>query len=1315
MNKAYRIVWSAARQAWVVASERAGSGGRPPLAVKKAACAVLLLGSGIASLPVYAVTYTGTVVSGPGISQTLNSGDTATGVTVTSSANQYVSSGGLATSTAVINGGNQTIFAGGSATSTTLSGSRAYQYVSSGGVATGTTVSNSATQRVSAGGLATLTTLNSGGSLAVEPNGSVLGLTVNSGGRANIAGGSASAITVNSGGFFSVAGGGVATSINQLAGAALNTDTSTTIYGTNSLGAFSISAGVANNLLLENTGVFGVMSGTSAINTTVGSAGVAVVYSGGTALGTTVTTNGSQQILAGGSATSTVINGGQETVTGTATGTTINLNGVQFVSAGGVASGTIINAYGEQDVYGSATSTTVNSSGWQDVFGSADSTTVNSGGVQYVESGASASATTVEGGNQFVLNGGSVTDTVVNSGGQLNTYGSVTSATLNSGGRAFLYSGGSTVATQINSGGIEYVNSGTLSTSAVLNSGGYQVVYAGGEAVAATVSGGTQQVFGEATSTTLNSGGAQYVYSSGTATGTQIGSGAAQGIYGTANSTTVTSGGAEYVYNGGTANWTTVTNNGYMNINSGGTASDATVNSGGTLYANDGASATGLTLASGAVLITSTGAALAGTNALGAFSISGGQAQNVLLENNGFLNVKSGDSSIGTVINQGGWEYVNGHATGTTVNSGGVQSVLGTVTSTTVNSGGTLSVFNGGIASSSIINDGGQLSVSSGGTATDTTVAAGGLLNIADGGVLTLANSSFVNDGVTTYDTSTSASLNTDISGSGQLTKNGSGTLTLGGTFSQSQVNLNDGALIMDGLQATTDIVAQSGTSLSLVNSTTLTGIIDPTDVNIDQSSSWNITGDSLVDTLTNAGSIVFVPSQGAFTPYTLTVTNLVGNGGTITLYTVAGDSSSPIDKVVIDGGQATGSTGLLVLNRGGLGAQTTGNGIAVIQAINGGTTDVGAFTLNQPLVAGAYSYSLYRNADQSWYLTSQLTQTPATDTGSTTPDEGSSDTTPVSGTTNYRDGMWSYAALPSLSLDFDRLVAGTADTRFHYAQDSRVWGRLVAGHLRHADSGSLTGGSVPESSSAYSFLQLGGDLWQLDGANADWRAGLYGATGLMRSDVWRDGGSHAAGTDRDTSYTGGLYLSGHSHAGLHVDGVLQASHHSLSTNSNDGTRLSTDGTGWLASAEVGQAFSVGSNLSLEPQLQYTVQGLSVDDAQDEAASLSWSNTHRQSVRAGLKVGSSQDAKAKLSWWVTPSITQSYGGHSGVTASVPGVAGSEASFRSNLSGTGVGINGGLDARIRQNVTLGVQGGWSDALHGAESGGYYGQVRLGVSF
>uniref|UniRef100_UPI0023B06DB1 autotransporter domain-containing protein n=1 Tax=Pantoea ananas TaxID=553 RepID=UPI0023B06DB1 len=634
-------------------------------------------------------------------------------------------------------------------------------------------------------------------------------------------------------------------------------------------------------------------------------------------------------------------------------------------------------------------------------------------------------------------------------------------------------------------------------------------------------------------------------------------------------------------------------------------------------------------------------------------------------------------------------------------------------------------------ASHLLLENGGGMLVLAGDTATSTTVNSGGTLGVDHGGILdgttTLTDgamltdpsgqqgASVINRGILKFSQQNNSTWSGSLTGSGQLTKDGSGTLTLGGTLNQSQVNLNDGSLVMDGLQAVTNIIAKAATTLSLVNSTTLTGSIDPTDVSIDGGSTWNITGDSQVNNLTNAGSIVFAPSSGTFTPHTLTVSNFTGSGGTLTLNTMAGDSSSPTDKVVIDGGRATGNTNLNVLNHGGLGAQTAGSGIPVIQAINGAATDAGAFSMSNPLVAGAYEYSLYRNADQSWYLTTQKTSGGGTSGGSTSGGSTSGGSAVPSGEVNYRAAMWSYAAMPSLSMDYDRLVAGTADTRFRYAPDSRIWGRLTAGKLSHRNSGSLTGGSVPESSSAYSFFQLGGDLWQLDGANADWRAGIYGATGLMRSDVWRDGGTASAGTDRDTVYTGGAYLSGRTHDGLHIDGLLQASRHSLKAASEDGTRLSTHGTGWLASAEVGQAFTLTPSLALEPQLQYTVQGLSLGDAQDEAASLSWSGSRRQSVRAGLKLGTPQDARTKLAWWVTPSVTQSYGGHSGFTASVPGVAGSEASFRNNLSGTSVGVNGGVNARIRDNVTLGVQAGWSASLHGGEAGGYSGMLNLGVSF
>ena len=69
---------------------------------------------------------------------------------------------------------------------------------------------------------------------------------------------------------------------------------------------------------------------------------------------------------------------------------------------------------------------------------------------------------------------------------------------------------------------------------------------------------------------------------------------------------------------------------------------------------------------------------------------------------------------------------------------------------------------------------------------------------------------------------------------------------------------------------------------------------------------------------------------------------------------TVMTGDNAPSDKLVIDGGAATGSTGLRVVNRGGLGAPTLADGILVVQAVNGGTTADHAFSLTQAVEAGA-------------------------------------------------------------------------------------------------------------------------------------------------------------------------------------------------------------------------------------------------------------------------------------------------------------------------------------------------------------------------
>lgn len=110
---------------------------------------------------------------------------------------------------------------------------------------------------------------------------------------------------------------------------------------------------------------------------------------------------------------------------------------------------------------------------------------------------------------------------------------------------------------------------------------------------------------------------------------------------------------------------------------------------------------------------------------------------------------------------------------------------------------------------------------------------------------------------------------------------------------------------------------------------------------------------------------------------------NYVGDGGLLLIDTVLGDDASLSDKLVIDGGSASGTTGVTVLNAGGTGAVTALNGILIVEAINGATTASGTFALNHRVAVGAYEYFLFRGGTstgtgENWYLRSTLPPPPA-------------------------------------------------------------------------------------------------------------------------------------------------------------------------------------------------------------------------------------------------------------------------------------------------------------------------------------------------
>ena len=103
---------------------------------------------------------------------------------------------------------------------------------------------------------------------------------------------------------------------------------------------------------------------------------------------------------------------------------------------------------------------------------------------------------------------------------------------------------------------------------------------------------------------------------------------------------------------------------------------------------------------------------------------------------------------------------------------------------------------------------------------------------------------------------------------------------------------------------------------------------------------------------------------------------------------TFLGGDGSPSDKLVINGGSATGNAFLRITNAGGPGVETVANGIPVVQAINGGSTATGAFQLANIVEAGPFDYRLFHgsvdaSAPNDWFLRDDFIVPP---TGPTTP-----------------------------------------------------------------------------------------------------------------------------------------------------------------------------------------------------------------------------------------------------------------------------------------------------------------------------------------
>ncbi|EFN5772100.1 autotransporter outer membrane beta-barrel domain-containing protein, partial [Escherichia coli] len=892
--------------------------------------------------------------------------------------------------------------------------------------------------------------------------------------------------------------------------------------------------------------------------------------------------------------------------------------------------------------------------------------------------------------------------------------GSATGTTINSGGYQNVSSGGSATSTTINSGGFQYVSSGGSATSTTINRGGYQYVFSGGSATSTTInSGGNQNVFsgGSATSTTINSGGFQNVYSGGSAT-----------------STTINSGGFQNVYSGGSATGTTINSGGQQRVSSGGSATSTTINSGGMLSVSSGGSAVDITQNSGGIIFADTSATLRGTNINGSFSIAGGSASNMLLENGGYLSVLNGHQATSTTINSGGFQNVSsgGSATSTTINSGGYQyvHVNGNVTKTTITDGGILQVDVGGSASqvtqnsggaivantsavlsgtngkgtfsiaggsavNMLLENGGLLTVLGGHDASDTTVGSDGTLSVQGGGVLrgtttltdkgTLVGDVVTNEGNLYFLNNSAATFAGTLTGTGTLTQEGGNTRFSGLLSQDGGITLQSGAaMTMDALQANANVTTQSGTTLTLDNGSILTGSVtgDNTgagDMTVKGASVWHLGGDSTVGALTlDNGTVDFRPSATtrltqAFRPVSLVSESLSGNG----TFRMNTDIASHTGDMLNVTGNASGNFVLDIRNTG-LEPVSAGT---PLQVVHTGSGDA-AFSLNGGKVdAGTWEYYLNKE-NTDWYLKADSSQ-PGTDNPGT-----DNPVPPVRHTTKSADAVLDMATAPVyvFNSELQSLRFRHGDVMQNTRSPGGVWGRYTGSDTR------INGGAGSGYSLTQSGMETGGDtVFDLN----DSRLAVGAFVSCTDNSISHNrGGSSTVG-----STGGGLYATWFNNDGYYVDGVVKVNRfrNELRTWMSDGTAVKGDyhQNGFGGSLEAGRTFSLNENTWIQPYLRSTAfRAESKDISLDNGMKAKAGTTKSLQGEVGVNLGMNLDvAGTVVRPYLTTAVSHEFSDNNKVRIN------DSYNFTNDISGTTGKYGAGVSAQLTANAGV-----WAEASY-----------------
>nr|WP_243712361.1 autotransporter outer membrane beta-barrel domain-containing protein [Burkholderia pyrrocinia] len=690
----------------------------------------------------------------------------------------------------------------------------------------------------------------------------------------------------------------------------------------------------------------------------------------------------------------------------------------------------------------------------------------------------------------------------------------------------------------------------------------------------------------------------------------------------------------------------------------------------------------------------------------GTLSLDGNNSQytgKVIVDQPGTLRARA-QSLPPTVTNNGLVQFtqdIDGRYAGLITGTGSVEKLgAGTLTLAPSATGG--NIYSGG----TLITQGTlaiptdtALGASSGGlTFNGGTLQLGSTFNLASGRAVSIT----ANNG--TIDTQGfNSTLTQGITGAGALTKLGGGTLTLNGTNSYTGgTNVNAGTVIVgDGASASATlsgggpVTVASGAMLggygSITGNVTNNGTISVANALSSQSS--GATGNFQINgNLTNAG---LVKLGGSGIGNRLTVAgNYVGQSATIALNTYLAGDGAASDKFVINGGTASGTSTLKVTNVGGPGAQTVADGIQVVQATNGATTNASAFALSGGTIkAGAYEYFLAKGGvsdgtGNDWYLRNTVPPKPPAvppaappSTSPTTPPATPPSISPTPPTTQaspvivaegtpeilanavtnaaaggdpvpvYRPEVPLYAEAPSVARQLGILQIET----FHDREGEQglltetgsvpaSWGRVWGGYSSIAQAGDVK----PSFDGTVWGMQVGQDLYA-DNRPSGHRNHYGFFLGFSRavgdvSGLAMGQPDLGVGSLQVNAYSLGGYWTHTGPGGWYTDVVAMGSALTVRTGSNDRLSGSTNGNAFTSSVEAGLPIPLGYGLTLEPQAQLLWQYLVLDRFNDGVSDVTWNNGNTFLGRIGTRLQWALNAGG-IDWkpYVRASVLRSFG------------------------------------------------------------------------